>query len=256
MDIKAVIVDDEFLARQRIIKLLETHDEVSVVGEARNADQAVAVIEERAPDLVFLDVQMPGADGFSVISRLSKTKMPLIIFTTAYDQYALDAFQVHAMDYLLKPFEQERFDEAVKLALSQMKMKRSAGFNDQMMDLMKRFQGADEGYVSSLKIKEKGREVFVDVNAILYLETAGNYVILHTAERQHLYRSTMNQMEEGLDPEEFLRIHRSFLVNKRFVKNHRYLGSNEYIFEMKNGKELQSAKSYKETINRFLDQYF
>ena len=255
MDIKAVIVDDEFLARQRIIKLLEFHDEVSVVGEAKNADQAVAVIDERAPDLVFLDVQMPGADGFSVINRLDKTRMPLIIFTTAYDQYALNAFEVHAMDYLLKPFEQERFDEAVKLALSQLRMKRSAGFNDQMMDLMKRFQGAEEGYTTNLKLKEKGREYFVDVNGILYLETAGNYVILHTAEKQHLYRSTMNQMEERLDSEEFLRIHRSFLINKRFVRSHRYLGGNEYLFEMKNGKELQSAKSYKEDINRFIAQF-
>lgn len=255
MEVKAVIVDDEYLARQRIIKLLEVHDEVSIVGEAKNADQAVEVIAERSPDIVFLDVQMPGEDGFSVIKRLDQATLPMIIFTTAYDQYALNAFQVHAMDYLLKPFEQERFDEAVGLALTQLKMRRSAGFNDQLMNLVKRFQGAENHYVNGLKLKEKGREVFVDINDLLYLETAGNYVILHTPERQYLYRSTMNDLESGLNPEEFLRIHRSFLLNKRFIRSHRYTGGNEYAFEMKNGKELQSAKSYKELINRFLDLY-
>lgn len=256
MKVKAVIVDDEFLARQRIIKLLEEHDTVTVVGEAKNADQAVEVIKERAPDLVFLDVQMPGANGFSVLERLQPKKAPVVIFTTAFDQYALDAFKVHAIDYLLKPFEQERFDEAVNLAKEQLKMKRSASMNDQMMNLLNSYQQSDEEYWTTIKLKEKGREVYVKVDDLIYLETAGNYVILQTLEKQHLYRSTMNDLEAVLNPDEFLRIHRSFLVNKRFVKNQRYAGGNEFSFEMKNGKTLSSAKSYKETITRFLDLHF
>lgn len=256
MNIKAVIVDDEFLARQRIIKLLEEHDNVDVVGEAKNANQAIKVIHERAPDLVFLDVQMPGASGFSVLEQLQLKKAPIVIFTTAFDQYALDAFKVHAIDYLLKPFEQERFSEAVGLATEQLKMRRSAGLNEQMMNLLKSEQQADEEYWSTIKLKDKGREIYVKVDDLVYLETAGNYVILQTLEKQHLYRSTMNDMEAILDPEEFLRIHRSFLVNKRFVKSQRYAGGNEFSFEMKNGKSLSSAKSYKETITRFLDLHF
>ncbi|GAB5524024.1 MAG: LytTR family DNA-binding domain-containing protein [Roseivirga sp.] len=256
MNVKAVIVDDEFLARQRIIKLLEAHEYVSVVGEAKNADQAIEVIKERAPDLVFLDVQMPGANGFSVLERLSLKKAPVIIFTTAFDQYALDAFKVHAIDYLLKPFEQERFDEAVNLAKEQLNMKRSANLNEQMMNLLNSYQQADEAYWTTMKLKEKGREVYVKVDDLLYLETAGNYVVLQTMEKQYLYRSTMNDLEAVLNPDEFLRIHRSFLVNKRFVKSQRYAGGNEFLFEMKNGKSLSSAKSYKESITRFLDIHF
>lgn len=256
MNIKAVIVDDEYLARQRILKLLESHDHVDVVGEAKNADQALEVIQERAPDLVFLDVQMPGADGFSVLRRLNLQPFPIIIFTTAFDQYALEAFKVHAMDYLLKPFEQERFDEAVERAGEQLKMKRSAGFNDQLMNLVKSFQQVDEPYLSTIKIKEKGREQRVNVDDLIYLETARNYVILQTTERQFLYRATMNEMEEQLNPDEFLRIHRSYLINRRFVKGHRYAGGNEFAFEMKNGKVLQSAKSYKEAITQYLDLHF
>ena len=256
MNIKAVIVDDEFLARQRIIKLLENHDHIKVVGEAKHADMAVEVIEERKPDLVFLDVQMPGADGFSVLKRLNPATLPVIIFTTAYDQYALKAFGVHALDYLLKPFEEERFKEALERAMEQLKMKRSAHFNDQLMHLMKDFEQVDADYQSTIKLKEKGRELFVSVDDLLYLETAGNYVVLQTTERQHLYRATMNEMEAALDPNEFFRIHRSYLLNKRFVKAHEYAGSNEFTFHMKNGKSLTSAKSYKETITRFLDLHF
>lgn len=256
MKVKAVIVDDEFLARQRIIKLLEEHDNVSVVGEAKNADQAVEVIKERAPDLVFLDVQMPGANGFSVLERIQLKKTPVIIFTTAFDQYALDAFKVHAIDYLLKPFEQDRFDEAVNLAKDQLRMKRSAQLNEQMMNLLNSYHQADEQYWTTIKLKEKGREVYVKVDDLLYLETAGNYVILQTMEKQHLYRSTMNDLEAVLNPDEFLRIHRSFLINKRFVKSQRYAGGNEFSFEMKNGKSLSSAKSYKDNITRFLDIHF
>ncbi len=256
MNIKAVIVDDEFLARQRIIKLLEEHDNVSVVGEAKNADQAVEVIKERAPDLVFLDVQMPGANGFSVLERIQMKKPPVIIFTTAFDQYALDAFKVHAIDYLLKPFEQGRFDEAVNLAKEQLRMKRSAQLNEQMMHLLNSYQQADEQYWTTIRLKEKGREVYVKVDDLLYLETAGNYVVLQTMEKQHLYRSTMNDLEAVLNPDEFLRIHRSFLINKRFVRSQRYTGGNEFSFEMKNGKSLSSAKSYKENITRFLDLHF
>jgi two-component system LytT family response regulator len=256
MNIKAVIVDDEFLARQRILKLLEEHNDVTVVAEAKNADLALEVIQEREPDLVFLDVQMPGANGFSVLQRMQLKKAPVIIFTTAFDQYALAAFQVHAIDYLLKPFEQERFDEAVNLAREQLSMRRSAGLSRQMMNLLKSYEGADEPYRTTIKLKEKGREVYVNVDDLVYLETAGNYVVLQTLERQHLFRSTMNDMEAMLNPEEFLRIHRCFLINKRFVKKQRYAGGNEFSFQMKNGKELSSAKSYKETITRFLDLHF
>ena len=253
MRIKTVIVDDEYLARQRIIKLLEEHDDVDIVGEAKNADDAVTLINDRNPDLVFLDIQMPGNNGFQVLKEIKVKKSPEIIFTTAFDQYALDAFRVHAQDYLLKPFDQDRFDESLKLAKEQLKLKRSASFNDQILNLLNDYQQEGTDSIRQFKIKDKGRESYIDVHDILFIETAGNYVILHCDDRQALYRATMNTIEEQLDSNEFLRIHRSYLVNKRFVKDHKYVGGNEFQFTIKNGKELVSAKSYKESIKRFLD---
>ena len=193
---------------------------------------------------------------FSVLKEIRLKTKPVVIFTTAFDQYALDAFKVHALDYLLKPFEQERFDEAIELAAEQLKMKRSANFNDQILNLLKDYQQDETESLRQFKIKEKGREFYVNVDDILFVETAGNYVILHTAEKQILYRATMNVIESELDTNEFLRIHRSFLLNKRYVKTHQYAGGNEFKFVLKNGKTLVSAKSYKESINQFLDVHF
>lgn len=256
MNVKAVIVDDEFLARQRIIKLLESHEDVQVVGEAKNADQALEVIHAREPDLIFLDIQMPGQNGFYVLKKLKLAKAPVIIFTTAYDQYALDAFQVNALDYLLKPFEQARFDESLARAKSQFKLERSSAFNDRVQNLMDSLQQDESGLLKTIKIKDKGRESFIKVDDLQFIESAGNYVVLHTTEQQHVYRATMSEMETSLDKEEFLRIHRSFLINRRFIKSHRYLAGNEFSFTMKNGKILRSAKSQKPLITQFMDLYF
>lgn len=256
MNVKAVIVDDEFLARQRIIKLLESHDDVQVVAEAKNADQAISVIHEREPDLVFLDIQMPGQNGFHVLKKLKLAKVPIIIFTTAYDQYALDAFQVNALDYLLKPFEEERFDEALDRAKSQLKLERSSIFNARVQNLMYAVGQDEKGLLKTIKIKDKGREFFINVDDIQFIESAGNYVVLHTIDQQQVHRITMSEMENSLDKEEFLRIHRSFLINRRFIKSHRYLTGNEFSFTMKNGKTLRSAKSQKPLITQFMDLYF
>ncbi len=256
MNIKAVIVDDEFLARQRILKLLELHNDVQVVAEAKNANQAIQLIHEREPDLVFLDIQMPGENGFYVLKKLKLAKVPVVIFTTAYDQYTLDAFKVNALDYLLKPFEQERFDESIERAKSQLKLERSSVFNERVQNLMNSLQQDKDDLLKTIKIKDKGRELFVKTDDIQFIESAGNYVILHKAEQQYVYRATMNEMEDSLDKEEFLRIHRSFLINRRFIKSHRYLTGNEFSFTMKNGKTLRSAKSQKPLITQFMDLYF
>ncbi|MBO3699585.1 LytTR family DNA-binding domain-containing protein [Roseivirga sp. E12] len=256
MNIKAIIVDDEFLARQRILKLLEVHDDIEVVAEAKNAEQAIDLIHEREPDLLFLDIQMPGHDGFYVLSKLSLKKLPVIIFTTAYDQFALDAFQVNALDYLLKPFEQERFDESVSRAKEQLKLERTSVYNQHVQNLIDSVAQESAETLRTFMLKDKGREIYVKVDDVQFLESAGNYVVLHTSDQQYVYRATMNQMESSLDKEEFLRIHRSFLVNRRFVKSYQYLTGNEFSFQMKNGKTLRSAKSQKPLITQFMDLYF
>lgn len=256
MNIKAVIVDDEFLARQRIIKLLESHTDVQVVAEAKNANQAIEVIHEREPDLVFLDIQMPGQNGLFVLKNLSLSKAPTVIFTTAYDQFALEAFEVNAIDYLLKPFEQDRFDESLERAKTRLKLERSSAFNERVQNLMQSLDQQGQEVLQTIKIKDKGREIFVKVDDIQIVESAGNYVVLHTTNQQYVYRATMSDMESSFDHTEFVRIHRSFLINRRFIKSHRYLTGNEFSFTMKNGKSLRSAKSQKPVITEFMDLYF
>lgn len=256
MNIKAIIVDDEFLARERIKKLLDDHSDITVVAEARNGDQAILEINERVPDLVFLDIQMPGKNGFEVLKGLQSQPFPIIIFTTAFDSYALQAFNVNAIDYLLKPFEQERFDEALERARSQLQLERTSALNEHIQNLINSLEQIDNHFLKNIKIKDKGREYFVKLDDVQFVESAGNYVILHTINQQYVHRATMTEMEDSLDKAEFLRIHRSYLINRRFIKSYQYLAGSEFNFTMRNGKTLRSSKSQKNLIVQFMDLYF
>lgn len=248
--IRTLIVDDEYLARQRVVKLLETHDDVTIVGEARNAGEAVEMIQKLEPDLVFLDIQMPDQTGFDVVKKLKKP--PYIIFATAYDQYALKAFDVHALDYLLKPFDEERFAEALTQARKQLDLKKNAGFHDKLMGLLREYNTEPGQFRGQFEIKDRGRLYTVATHDITYIEAEGNYVALHTEKEKHLYRITMSALEEELNPAEFLRIHRSLLLNRHFVAECRYLNNNEYQFRLKTGEKLLSGRSYRQAIQDYL----
>ena len=248
--IKAVIVDDEFLARQRVLKLLEEYDQIKVIGEAKNGTQAVEIIDLKVPDLVFLDVQMPDFDGFEVITKLKHR--PYIVFTTAYDQYAIQAFNIHALDYLLKPIDAERFEDSIKKVEAYFKIKRSSEFSDQLMKMVKDFQRPSSQFLTLIKITDRGREHDVDLDDVLYIEATGNYVTLHQQEGQHLYRTPLSNIETQLNPKDFLRIHRSIIINKNYVRKCVYTNNNEYEFVMKNDKILFSGRSYKDEIVAYL----
>ncbi|HAA13312.1 MAG TPA: DNA-binding response regulator [Cytophagales bacterium] len=252
MNLRVLIVDDEYLARQRVLKLLESHEDVTVIGEARNAGEAIDMIQKMEPDVVFLDIQMPDQTGFDVVRRLKNP--PYIIFATAYDQYALKAFDIHALDYLLKPFDEERFALALDQARVQVRLKRNSGFHDKLVGLLREFQDQPGDYRSQFEIKDRGRLFTVPTYEVVYLEAEGNYVALHTEKDKLLYRITMNTLEDELNPGEFLRIHRSLFINRHFVAECRYLNNNEYQFRMKSGHKLLSGRSYREAIQEYLNE--
>lgn len=250
--IRAIIVDDEFLARQRVMKLLESHDDIKVVAEAKNGKLAVDAIDMKEPDLVFLDVQMPDFDGFEVIKRMKPKNQPYIVFTTAYDSYAIQAFDIHALDYLLKPIDEDRFNESIKKILGHFQARKSSSFNKKLVKMLKDFEQPQGKFINQISISDRGWEHEIDLDDVLYIEANGNYVNLQTPDKTHLYRTTMNAFSAELNPEDFLRIHRSIIVNRRYIKKCTYLSNNEYEFTMKDGKALQSGRSYRQEIMQYL----
>ena len=249
--IRTIVVDDEPLARSRIVKLLDQVDEIVLVGEARNGGEAIALIENKKPDLVLLDIQMPDMDGFEVVRVATHT--PFVIFVTAYDQYALRAFDIHAVDYLLKPYDNVRFFEALQHAQQQLKLKQSASFNDKMMALVKEYQHQNKAYSQTLALKEKGRTILIEPEEIYYAESYGNYVKLHLANKFYLYRSTMQSVESQLNPRFFIRVHRSYLVHTMYIQKVTSEGNSEYTILLKNGTKLLSGRKYKAQILTYLE---
>lgn len=252
--IRTLIVDDEPAARARLGRLLAQDAEIELIGECRNGLEAVESISKHKPDLVFLDVEMPQMNGFEVMARVGKSFAPFVVFVTAHDQYALKAFDVNAVDYLLKPYDDERFHASLSKAKRHIDMRVNSKLTGKLMDLVREHMHAKSEYTEQFVIKEKGREWKVPVDDIIYLRAEGNYLHLQLKERHHLYRMTMNAVETELDPERFLRIHRSYMVNKAHMRSHRYSGNNEFIFSMANGERIVSGRSYKEPIARALQE--
>ncbi|MCB9184362.1 MAG: response regulator transcription factor [Flavobacteriales bacterium] len=252
--IRTLIVDDEPAARARLARLLAQDAEVEVVGECRNGHEAVEAVNKHRPDLLFLDVQMPDMNGLEAVSRMGAERMPFVVFVTAHDQYALKAFDLNAVDYLLKPYDDERFFASLEKAKKHIDMKMNHKLTGKLMDLMREHMHAKSEYTEVFTIRDKGREHKVNVSDILYLRAEGNYLCLQLKDRHFLYRMTMNAVESELDPVRFLRIHRSYIVNRAHVRNARYSGNNEFIFSMANNERIVSGRSYKEQIAKALQE--
>ncbi|HSH00467.1 MAG TPA: LytTR family DNA-binding domain-containing protein, partial [candidate division Zixibacteria bacterium] len=220
--IRTLIVDDEPLARDGVRLLLETDSEIAIIGECANGDEAVEVITREAPDLVFLDIQMPGTDGFGVLRRLHGKHLPLIVFVTAFDQYAVDAFAAHALDYLLKPVDTERFVETLKRAKTRIQERSVGELSERVRMLLDQMpqpvQSEKSEYWTRITIRETERIYFVAVADIDYIAAADYYLNLHTGDKSHLLRMSMSAIEQKLDPERFVRIHRSTIVNVSRIK--------------------------------------
>ena len=253
MSIRAIIIDDEPLARSRIKNLLQHHTDVVLVGECRSGGQAVASINERKPDLIFLDVRMADIDGFKVLTSLSREYMPLVVIVSAYDQYALKAFDIDAVDYLQKPYDEERFNQALQRVRARIEMNKTSVFQKRMVRLMNEFAHGNDNYLNTITLKERGHTKHIQVDDIFYFESYGNYLKLHLESGFKLYRCTMQWMELRLNPRQFLRVHRYLIVNVFMVRETRYLNNNEFLFLLRNGQELNSSRSYKERISEFME---
>ncbi len=219
----ALIVDDEPLARTRLKRLLHRRPDVEVVGSAANADEALEKITELAPDLIFLDIQMPGLDGFDVLRQIGGSGRPYVIFTTAHAQYALRAFEVHALDYLLKPFDEERLMSALDRALPMI--------------------GGSE-WTERFLVRSAGRIMFLRADEIAWIAAADNYVYLHVNGGSHLVRDSLKAMEKKLDPERFVRVHRSAIVNLASIAELKPLDHGDYDVLLRDGTRLTATRKF------------
>jgi two-component system LytT family response regulator len=252
MKLRCLIIDDEFLARQRLLKLLSAFEPIIVVGEARNGTDALEKIALKEPDLIFLDIQMPDLNGFEVYEELPIK--PYVIFTTAYDAYAIRAFKINAVDYLLKPFDEDRLEIAINRILEIKKTDQAFVFEEKIKALLQTYDATTQGYITQIPYTHNGRELFIKVDDIIYFKSDGNYVKLITFEKTILHRETMNNLYTQLNKGQYLRIHRSLILNKIYIKNCQYKGNNAYEFELKNGVVLLSARSYIAEIRKYLNE--
>jgi two-component system LytT family response regulator len=248
MSIRALIVDDEPLARVRIRMLLADEPGIEILAESANGTEALRDIQRLVPDLVFLDVQMPELTGFELLDRLDPARMPVIIFVTAYDQYALKAFEVCALDYLLKPFDRERFGRALARARVELDRKKSGQVNERVLKLLSEL-GQAKKHLEKLMIRDGGRGFFLRTDEIDWIEAAGNYVRLHSGKEEHLYRETMTKLETQLNPERFARIHRSAIVNTERIKELQPWFRGDYVIVLRDNQKLTLSRTYRSRLN-------
>jgi two-component system, LytTR family, response regulator len=267
--IRALIVDDEVLARRRIRNLLRGRVEFSVVGECANGQDALSAIKRRSPDLVFLDVQMPDLDGFGVLEELAADQLPVIIFVTAYDQYAIRAFEFHALDYLLKPFDDERFEKTLEWAQEQIEQRQFLRLSERMLAMLEDHQGglksgavkssnamAESRPLSRLIVKSVGRVFFIRTEDIDWIEAEGYYARLHVGGKSHLLRETLTNLESQLDQNRFLRIHRSTIVNLERIRELQPQSHGEFTVVLNDGAQLRLSRGYRDRLTALLGQQF
>jgi two-component system LytT family response regulator len=247
--IRTILADDEVLARRKLVEILRNEPEIEIVGEGATAAETIDLIRATAPDLVFLDIRMPGMDGFEIVGEvlsIPEASLPHIIFTTAYDCYALRAFEIHAVDYLLKPFTPERMHASVQRARERILIPR-------------RTDGCDNGhrqdgvsYSTRIIFKSRGRILLLSVSDIRWIGAEENYVRICTGSETHLLRETMTRVQEKLNPAMFVRVHRSAIVNLQFVKEVRTDSPNDFTVVMTNGQKISMSRSYRARVGELL----
>lgn len=264
--LRTIIVDDENLARRGLSLRLANMPEVEIVAECQNGEQALSAIAEHSPDLVFLDIQMPGMDGFAVVEQLQADNMPMIVFVTAFDQYAVDAFRIHAVDYVLKPIDDERLQEAVQRALTHRQQQDSARDKAKLLDLVMGMTGASASSVEQmadggrqpkswpekLSIKDGSDIQFIRVADIQWVDAAGDYMCIHAGGKTHIMRITMKQLEDMLDPAHFLRVHRSTIVNAAGISRAQTLNNGEFLLTLEAGQQLKVSRSYRDKVKHLI----
>ena len=247
MQIRALVIDDEPLARAMIREMLEDDPEVEIVGECASGHEAIEAIRSLSPDLIFLDIQMPELGGFEVLESFKGQVMPYIIFATAYDQYAVRAFEVNALDYLLKPFDKERFNSAWQRAKGRIHEDRLNQREQHILALLEELKAGPQ-YLERLVIKTEGRVFFLDIDDVHCIEAEGNYVRVYNGQKTYLLRETISGLESQLDPKKFLRIHRSSIVRIDRIKELQPWFHGEYHVVLENGKKLTLSRNYRSNL--------
>ncbi|MDQ3607159.1 MAG: LytTR family DNA-binding domain-containing protein [Gemmatimonadota bacterium] len=252
MTVRTLIVDDEPLARERIRSLLEEESDIEIVQECGDGKEAAETILRERPDLVFLDVQMPEMTGFEVIEAVGPEQMPTVIFVTAYDQYALHAFEAHALDYILKPFDQERFERALQKARGTIQRQKEGDISERLRSLLEELRPRPR-YVDRLVVRSGARITFLRTEEVEWVDAEGNYVRLHVGKKSYLLRETMSGIEAKLDPERFIRIHRSTIVNIERIKSLETLFQGEYVVHLEDGTKLTSSRGYRDRLHALME---
>lgn len=250
--VRTVIADDEGLALKKLRALLGSERGMNVVAECHDGKETVAAVQTHKPDLLFLDIQMPDLDGFEVLNQISPDNMPSVIFTTAYDHYAIRAFETNALDYLLKPFHQERLHRAVERARNELLRSHEHGVKTRILDLLDATKSEFEP-ARRLVIRTAGRVVFLELNEIDWIEAAANYVRVHAGKESYLLRDGIGHMSSKLDPGRFVRIHRSFIVNVNQIRELQPCDNGEYIAVLKSGKQLSCSRGCRMAVQRIID---
>lgn len=246
--IRTLIVDDESLARDRLRQLLQNEPEVELIGECSDGHTAVATIQQQAPDLIFLDVQMPELDGFGVAEAVGAGGGPVIVFVTAHDQFALRAFEVHAVDYLLKPFDRDRFQKALRRAIEQVKQSAGRALAERQAAIIAELKALKT--TDRLAVKSGGNVVWVRMDEIDWIGSADNYAELHVGAKLHLLRETLGGLESRLDPKAFVRISRSAIVNAQRIKELHRLFYGGYELLLQDGTKLTASRRYRDKLKQ------
>lgn len=255
-----IIVDDEKKAREGIKILLSQDQEVNLIGEAKNGKEAINMVSELQPELIFLDIQMPGINGFDVLTSLSESDLPIVIFTTAYDQYALKAFEVHAVDYLLKPYSAERFNQALGHAKKFHRKTQASHLDKKIKDLLRDYQkNQNEGSViheheqenSTMMVKIKGKVHFLKTTDIYWIEALDSYVKIHQEEHVHIVKASLKSIEARFG-EYFIRIHRSHLVNKHRIRFMEPYFNGDFYLTLENNVKVRGSRNFKRNLPQIL----
>ena len=250
---RVIIADDEPLARSKIRLMLNNEAGVQVLAECQNGSDTVQALRAYKPDLLFLDIRMPDLDGFEVLSKSPNPEMPFVIFTTAYDSHAVKAFEAHALDYLLKPFDQERLHQALDRARAELLKAKDREAAQNILRYLSE-TGNQVALNRRLIVKSGGRIVFLSFDEIDWVEAAANYVRIHVGKQAYLLRKGIGEIAERLDPAQFIRIHRSAMVNVQKIKELQPVNSGEYILVLKDGKELPCSRGYRAGLQEFVDR--
>jgi two-component system LytT family response regulator len=253
-NLKVVVVDDEAPARQRLLDLLHGDAQVGTILEACNGSSAVDLIHNQRPDLVFLDVQMPELDGLGVVDAIGVMEMPLTVFVTAYDQHAIRAFEANALDYLLKPFSDERFEGAIARAKARLEERSLLEFGQRVMKMVSAAPTTADRRWDRLVVKSGGSTRFVRVVDIDWIEAAGVYVNLHVAGKEFLYRTALNDLADRLDPRRFVRVHRSAIVNIESIVQLEPISHGEFDVVLRNGSRARVSRTYRAQLEKRLGQ--